>query len=286
MKTGRPEIKGKKAVKTPMSEYRNPAQALERLRNIKLFALDMDGTIYLDSTPLAGAVEFCREIEKRRSLVYFTNNASKNPDDYVEKLTRIGFPASRKTIVTSGDVTIDFLKTFHPGEPVYLVGTPALEASFRDAGIVLADDAAIVVVSFDTTLTYAKLERACTLIRAGAKFYSTHPDVNCPTAAGFIPDSGAICAAIALSTGVEPQYFGKPNAETAEMLCRTSGFDRSEIAMVGDRLYTDIALGRKNGLLSILVMTGETTPEMLAAASGDEAPELVFGRVADILDYI
>ncbi len=265
---------------------KNTAQMLEKLKKIKLFVLDMDGTIYLDSTPLPGAIDFCNEITGRCKMAYFTNNASKNPMDYVEKLTRIGFPASRDTIITSGDVTIDYLNTFHKGVPVYLVGTPALEESFAKGGIPLSENADIVVVSFDLTLTYEKLEHACTLIRRGAKFYSTHPDINCPTADGFIPDSGAICAAITLSTGVEPRYFGKPNAETADMLCRFSGLDKSEIAMVGDRLYTDIALGKKNGLLSILVMSGETTPDMLRNATGDCVPDLVFDGIYDILKEV
>ena len=263
----------------------NSPEMLERLKKIKLFVLDMDGTIYLDSTPLEGAIDFCKKLEERGKLVYFTNNASKNPEDYVKKLTAIGFPAARKNIVTSGDVTADYLNTFHKGEPVYLVGTPALEESFKKAGIALSDDAKIVVVSFDLTLTYAKLEHACTLIRSGALFYSTHPDINCPTATGFIPDSGAICEAVALSTGVRPRYFGKPNAETADMLCRMSGLEKSEIAMVGDRLYTDIALGKKNGLLSILVMTGETTPEMLKTAPPDQTPDLIFDGIKYIPIY-
>ena len=94
---------------------------LERLKKIKLFVLDMDGTIYLDSTPLAGAIDFCNKLYAANKLAYFTNNASKNPEDYVKKLTNIGFPATRKNIVTSGDVTADYLNTFHKGEPVYLV---------------------------------------------------------------------------------------------------------------------------------------------------------------------
>lgn len=269
-----------------MTKMKNSIRNIERLKKIKMFVLDMDGTIYLDAVPLPGAVDFCEKIEKTHKLLYFTNNASRNPMDYVERLSGIGFPASRKNIVTSGDVTIDFLNTYHPGEPVYLVGTPALEKSFAEGGIKLSDTADIVVVSFDLTLTYEKLEHACTLIRNGAKFYSTHPDVNCPTKDGFIPDSGAICEAIKLSTGVEPRYFGKPNAETAEMLCRVSGLEKDEIAMVGDRLYTDIALGKKNGLLSVLVMSGETTEKMLEEAEGDNVPDLVFDGIHDILDEI
>ena len=261
---------------------KNPDAMLEKLKNIKLFALDMDGTIYLDTTPLDGAIDFCNKLYERDMLCYFTNNSSKNPMDYVEKLNRIGFPAERRHIITSGDVTIAYLNKYHKGESVYLLGTKALEDSFIQGGITLSDKADIVVVGFDMTLTYEKLEKACTLIRNGAKFYSTHPDINCPTKDGFIPDSGAICAAIELSTGVKPRFFGKPNAETVEMLELKSGLSRDNICMVGDRLYTDIALGKKNGMLSILVMTGETTKEMLDKAQGDNVPDLVFDRISDI----
>lgn len=263
----------------------NSKENLEKLKKIKLFTLDMDGTIYLDATPIDGAIDFCKKLYELDRLCYFTNNSSKNPMDYVEKLNKIGFPAERKNIMTSGDVTIAFLNKYHKGEPVYLLGTPALEKSFGQGGITLSEEAKIVVVGFDTTLTYEKLERACTLIRNGALFYSTHPDINCPTATGFIPDSGAICRLISESTGKEPRFFGKPYAETVEMLELASGLSRDEICMVGDRLYTDIALGRKNGMMSILVMSGETTSEMLEAAEGDNVPDLVFDKISDIPVY-
>lgn len=264
-------------------QHKNTKENLHRLKDTELFVLDMDGTIYLGKKPIVGAIEFCRQIiDTGRKLMYFTNNASKNPDDYVEKLKFLGFPCDRKMIVTSGDVTAAYLNKYYKGKPVYLVGTPALEKSFKEAGITLSDNAGIVVVSFDTTLTYSKLERACTLIRNGALFFSTHPDINCPTEDGFIPDSGAICGAVELSTGIRPRYFGKPYAETVEMIENLSGTDRKHAAIVGDRLYTDIALGRKNGMLSLLVMSGETTYEMVDAALPEERPDLIFESVAEI----
>jgi HAD superfamily hydrolase (TIGR01450 family) len=179
-------------------------------------------------------------------------------------------------------VTIAYLNKYHKGENVFLLGTKALEDSFIQGGINLSDDAKIVVVGFDMTLTYEKLEKACTLIRNGAKFYSTHPDINCPTKDGFIPDSGAICAAIELSTGVKPRYFGKPNAETVEMLEEKSGLSRDNICMVGDRLYTDIALGKKHGVTSVLVLSGETQPEDVDAASIPEKPDFVFPSLDEV----
>lgn len=259
----------------------------EAISDIELFVLDMDGTIYLGDNVIYGAREFCKRIiDSGRKMIYFTNNASKAPEDYVNKLNRLGFPCERKNVVTSGDVTAAYLNKYHKGESVYLVGTENLEKSFRNAGIPLSDDAGIVVVSFDLTLTYEKLERACTLIRNGAVFYSTHPDINCPTPDGFIPDSGAICGAVTLSTGVEPKYFGKPYAETAQMIELISGIERSRTAMVGDRLYTDIALGKKNGLCAVLVMSGETTQEMLDRANPEEQPDLKFDSVAQITPYL
>ena len=189
------------------------------LKKIKLFVLDMDGTIYLGDKILPNAVEFVKTArETGRRVVFFTNNASKNPQNYVDKLNRMGFGAVRSDVVTAGDVTIEYLKRNRPNEPVYLVGTPALEQSFIDAGIELSEKANIVVSSFDTTLTYEKLVIACDLIRNGASFYCTHPDYNCPTENGFIPDSGAIAALITASTGVLPKYFGKPHKETADMI--------------------------------------------------------------------
>ncbi len=266
-----------------MKEYTNTPENLKRLSETKLFVLDMDGTIYLGKNPIDGAIDFCERIIKSgRKLMYFTNNASRNPNDYVKKLNALGFPCERDMIVTSGDVTIAYLKKYYQGKPVYLVGTPALEESFAQAGIVLSEESDIVVVSFDLTLTYEKLEKACTLIRNGAKFFSTHPDINCPTEDGYIPDSGAICGAVTLSTGVEPRYFGKPYAETVEMIETLSGIDRSHVVMVGDRLYTDIALGKKNGMLSLLVMSGETTDEMVEKANDSEKPDLVFESVAKV----
>lgn len=266
-----------------MQNHTNSQKDILRLKNTELFVLDMDGTIYLGNKPIDGAIQFCENILKSgKRLMYFTNNASRNPDDYVKRLNSLGFPCDRSMIVTSGDVTIAYLKKYFPGKSVYLVGTPALEKSFRDSEIEVSQNSEIVVVSFDTTLTYEKLEKACTLIRSGAKFFSTHPDINCPTENGYIPDSGAICAAVTLSTGVSPRYFGKPYAETVEMIESISGIDRNHAVMVGDRLYTDIALGKKNGMLSLLVMSGETTDEMVACANEDERPDLIFESVAEI----
>ncbi len=256
------------------------------LKDKKLFVMDMDGTIYLGEKVIKGAPEFIQRVRDNGARVmYFTNNASKNPDIYIDKLTRLGFSATRDEIVTSADVTIGFLKKYRSGKSVYVVGTPALHETFLKAGITPVKEgekADIVIVSFDTTLTYAKLENACTLIRNGAEFLSTHEDINCPTEDGFIPDSGAICALVTLSTGVKPRYFGKPNAETAEYIEDYSGISRADSVIIGDRLYTDIATGKLHGITAAFVLSGEGTMEDVEKLDDKMKPDIIFNSVDDI----
>ena len=205
--------------------------------------------------------------------------------EYVERLSRMGIPVTREDILTAGDVTIHYLQTHCAGQSVYLLGVPALRQSFAEAGISLTEEQPdLVVVGFDKTLTYERLEKACIYLRRGAHFLATHPDINCPTEAEPIPDCGAICQAITASTGFAPRSLGKPAAETVELVEAVSGLPREAIAFVGDRLYTDVACGTQNGACGILVMTGETTPEMLAESSF--FPDAVFpslGAMAPLL---
>lgn len=252
----------------------------------KLFILDMDGTIYLDDTPIPGAKEFVKTArEKGKRIIYFTNNASKSIEMYYEKLNRLGFEVSDGDVISSADVTIDFLNKNHAGQSVYLVGTPALEESFVKGGINLSDGtkADIVVVSFDTTVTYEKLKNACMLIDKGAIFYSTHPDFVCPVKDGYIPDSGAICALVTAATGKKPRYFGKPHYETASYLINHAKVDFNSAAVVGDRLYTDIALGKANGITSILVLSGESTKSDI---NNQNAPDFVVESIGNLINDI
>ena len=251
-------------------------QRAELLNSTDLFVLDMDGTFYLGEQILPGALEFLDAVRARdKRFLFFTNNSSKNPEDYIKKLAGMNCRITREQIMTSGDVTIRYLNTHHKGKTVYLMGTPALEASFREGGIPLTQEKPdIVVVGFDTTLTYEKLERACTYIREGALFLATHLDINCPVQGGFIPDCGAFCAAIRLSTGKEPKFLGKPFSETVEMVLGRTGAEREHTAFVGDRLYTDVATGVKNGAMGFLVLTGETKLEDVAAS--DVKPDAIF----------
>ena len=260
-------------------EFINPDISV--LQSKKLFIFDMDGTIYLGAKVFPFAIRFIKDLRAHgKQVLFFTNNASHSPAFYMDKLTRLGFEPSRKEIMTSGDVTIEFLKRHRVGKSVYLVGTPDLENTFREAGIPLlhGDEARadIVITSFDTTLTYEKLDNACRLIRGGAEYLSTHPDFNCPTETGFIPDSGAIAAFVTASTGKVPVYFGKPYSETVDMICEATGYDRSGMCIFGDRLYTDIAIGRRHGVTAILVLTGETTMTDVESAAPADRPDFIF----------
>lgn len=252
----------------------------------KLFVLDMDGTFYLGNKILDGSLQFLQKVERaKKEFLFFTNNSSKSASDYVEKLKQMNCLIEDDQILTSGDVTSLYLRETYPNASVYVVGTKALQHSFLKSNINVVDtNADIVVVGFDTTLTYEKLEKACQMIREGAIFLATHLDINCPTEDSFIPDCGAICAAITLSTGVKPKYLGKPFKETLDLILKVSGYEKDEIAMVGDRLYTDVATGVNHNTTGILVLSGETC--MADVENSTIQPTAVFESLKEISLYL
>ena len=254
----------------------------------KLYIFDMDGTIYLGNRVFDFAVRFINNLRASgRKVLFFTNNASHTSEFYLGKLSRLGFSPAKDEIMTSGDVTVEFLKRHRAGKSVYLVGTDELVSEFEKKGIPLvghdAKEADIVVTSFDTSLTYQKLDTACRLVRNGAEYLSTHPDYNCPTEDGFIPDSGAIAAFVTASTGKTPKYLGKPYEETAEAICKLKGVKPEECVSIGDRLYTDIAMAKNAGMLSVLVLSGETKAEDVTE---DNKPNFVLNGVKDLLGIL
>lgn len=261
----------------------------EALQSTRLFALDMDGTVYLGDHWIDGAVDFLSRIrESGREYIFMTNNSSRSPMDYVEKLRRMGLETERERILSSSDAAIWYLQENLPGRKVFLLGNEKLTREFAAAGIPLEDtrpDA--VVIGFDTSLTYERLCLVCRHVREGLPYIATHPDFNCPTEDGMIPDIGAIIAFIEASTGRRPDVIlGKPYRAITDLLMeRAAGLfgeeiRPSEVAMVGDRLYTDIAAGNRAGFTSILVLSGETGPEVLSAS--EFIPDLVYDSVADI----
>ncbi|MCI8442721.1 MAG: HAD-IIA family hydrolase [Provencibacterium sp.] len=241
----------------------------EKLKKIKCFVLDMDGTIYLGDRLFDFTPEFLKTVEQcQKTYCFFTNNSSKNEQAYLQKLARMGIHIPRERMLISNGVIIDWLLKNRPGESAYLVGTPLLEEAFRQGGIPLGgEEADYVVLGFDTTLAYQKLVIACNMVRAGKTIYGVNPDFNCPVENGFIPDCGSMAALIKASTGVQCEFFGKPSRETLRYLIKHTGCREEELAVVGDRLYTDIAVADKTAVTSILVLSGETKLQDLAGSS-------------------
>ena len=241
---------------------------MSSLADIRLFLLDMDGTVYLGSRLLPGSLDFLRYLgETGRDHLFLTNNSSRNAQYYAQKLTKLGWAAEPGEILTSGEATALYLGGLKPSARVFLLGTPDLETEFAAHGFVLTDENPdYVVLGFDMTLTYDKLVRACDLVRGGVPFIATHPDLNCPTETGYIPDCGAMTALITASTGVTPKVIGKPNREIIDAMFRKKPVRRDQVAMVGDRLYTDIVMGHNAGVTSVLVLSGEAKESDIPAA--------------------
>ncbi|MBN1993823.1 MAG: HAD-IIA family hydrolase [Anaerolineae bacterium] len=242
----------------------------------------MDGTFYLGDTLLPGALEFIDTCRARGlDYLFLTNNSSKHRGQYAEKLRRLGLEIGEEKIFTSGEATAIYLNKIKPGANIYLVGTPALADEFRSRGFNLVEDEPdYAVLGFDTTLTYAKLWRLCDLARAGKPYLATHPDFNCPLENGFMPDIGAMIAFVEASTGRRPDVVvGKPNRPIIEAVVEKTGVPIQQICMVGDRLYTDIALGA-TGITTVLVLSGEATLEDLPTAP--HQPDFVMQDLAEL----
>lgn len=233
--------------------------------DVKCYIVDMDGTFYLGDRLLPGALAFADAVKRKgKRFFFFTNNSSHDEEECLARLNKLGYPAEKGSVIISSHVTADFLNRNREGKSVYLVGNRNLTKDFVEAGIELTDGKPdIVVIGFDTELTYEKLDKAANYIAGGAEYIVTHPDVNCPLADGFMPDVGAFMALIEASTGRKPDLImGKPYAFTVDYVTNLIGCKKEEIAFVGDRLETDIAIGSKNGLRSVLVFTGVTTEQM------------------------
>ena len=263
---------------------------MSNLKEKKFYIFDMDGTIYLGESALPNAVNFISRLNKDKKIIFFTNNASKDTAYYLTKIKKLGFPENIQ-VLSSADVLIKFLKNHRQDKKIYLLGTSYLENMFMQENIDLVnnkeDKPDIVVTSFDTSLTYDKLERVCRYIRNGAEWLTTHPDINCPVEnGGYIPDCGAINALISVSTGEPlPKAFGKPYCEVIDMIEEIYGEKRENMAVFGDRLYTDIALGKKNGVTAVLLLTGEGTLTDVQELPEDLKPDFIFKDLHECAGY-
>lgn len=231
--------------------------------NTKYFIIDMDGTFYLDGNIIEGSKEFIEKVrESGRDFYFFTNNSSNNVEVCRAKLEKMGFPVDENRVIISSHVAADYLNRNYAGKKVFLLGNERLTGDFKKAGInLVSEDPDIVVLGFDTTLTYQKMWDAVRYIDKGAIYLATHPDLNCPTADGYMPDTGSMIELFAASTGKRPFVLGKPMTATVDYITEMLGCKREELAFVGDRLATDIAIGANHGIPCALVYSGVTTPE-------------------------
>ena len=254
--------------------------------SVRGFIIDLDGTMYIGDRLIAGAPALLAVlVATGRPFVFVTNNSSASAARYGSKLRALGLDVADTQVFTSGEATAMFVRR-RGWTSAYVLGTPSLEQEFERAGIALsAASPACVVLGFDRTLTYAKLQRATRLIRQGVPFVATHPDLVCPTEDGYEPDCGSMIALLEAATGVKPTVIGKPEPLLVEMALARLELQARDVAVVGDRLYTDMAMARRAGTKAILVLSGETTRASLGGAA--DPPDFVFddvGLLARALD--
>lgn len=242
---------------------------------VRHVALDMDGTIYKGKT-LFPFTPWCLATLKEMGIGYtfLTNNSSKSVPDYVKHLEKMGIVASPDEIFTSADSTIVYLREQFPQvKRIFVLGTDSLVRHFESAGYqVLPDDERpeLVIVGFHTSLPYEKLCKAGYWIANGVQYVATHPDRICPTdLPTLLVDCAAVVACLDSATGVAPvAVLGKPDHRMLTGIMAKYGLKPCELAMVGDRIYTDVAMAHRSGAVGVLVLTGEST-----AADAEIAPE-------------
>ncbi len=263
-------------------------QLMEACSKIKHVALDMDGTLYLGSKLFGFTKNFLRSLDENGiGYSFLTNNPTRSVTDYLKKLEELGIEADRERMYTSAVATIEYIKAAMPGvKRIYAVGTPSMLKEFEEAGFELTgpepdDMPQALVVAFDTTLVYEKLCHASWLASQGLPYIATNPDRVCPTdRPTVLVDCGSLCECIYHAAGRRPDIvIGKPNPDMLTGIRRRYGLEADEIAMCGDRIYTDVATANNAGALGVLVLSGETTLE--TALGSDPLPPITVPSVAE-----
>lgn len=265
----------------------NKQEIQKQMEAIRVFILDMDGTIYLGKELFPYTHDFLKAVkDSGRDYYFFTNNSSRDVTAYIDKLHGMGIDIERRQMMVSTHVILRWLKEHHDKKRVYVVGTPALRNEFEVHGWTLDDEQPdIVILGFDTTLTYDKLSKACTFIREGALYYGINQDLNCPMEQDtFIPDCGSMAKLIEASTGRYPEFFGKPSRKTLEYIIKETGYAPEQIAIIGDRLYTDIKVADGSDVTSILVLSGETKKEDIGVS--DVKPDIVITHIGELASLL
>ncbi|MCI1779970.1 MAG: HAD-IIA family hydrolase [Bacteroidales bacterium] len=259
----------------------SPCMAL-RLQKIKHVALDLDGTIYNGNTLFPYTVGFLKDMKEMGiGYTFLTNNPTKSREDYLKSFEKLGFKATMDEIITSSQATILYLKRHRPEiKKLFILGTPSMTGEFARAGFTITSESEedvpdAVLVSFDKTLSYTRLCRAAWWISMKLPYIATNPDKVCPTDMNTIlVDCGSICSALEYATGRKPDLvIGKPEPGMLNIITEKHGLKNDEVAMIGDRVYTDIAMAVRAHALGVLVLSGETSYE--TGLNADPAPDII-----------
>ena len=257
------------------------------LKSMKLFLFDMDGTLYLGNQLYPFTIELLETIKATGGkYLFMTNNSSKSVNDYVKKLEKLGIPATRDEFMTSSQATAFYLHKHHEGQKLYVCGTESLKEELRMEGFTVTtdlDQVECIVMGFDTELTFQKLHDVSYLLltRPELPYIATNPDLVCPTEFGSVPDCGSVCIGIKNATGKEPIVIGKPSPLMPQLAMEKLGIAKFLNDTATTEIYTDVKSGLNAGITGILVLSGETTPEILAVS--EDKPHLVLQDAGEIL---
>jgi len=246
---------------------------------------DLDGTVYRGEALVPGADETIAVLRADgRRVAFLSNKPLERRDDYARKLTRLGVPAAPDDVVNSSLVLARHLAALDAGAPIFVIGEPPLLAELRAHGFEVRADHRVrwVVIAFDRTFDYAKLNTALQAVRQGARLIATNPDRTCPTEDGEIPDCAGMTAAVEAVTGARVEIVvGKPSPIILDVALARLGVPAAEAVVVGDRIETDIVMGKQRGLATVLVLTGVTRADDPRVAG--IAPDLVLPSIRDLI---
>lgn len=263
---------------------------MNKIKDIKLFLFDMDGTLYLGDRLYDFTIELLDTIKKTGGrYMFMTNNSSRSVADYIKKLDRLGIKSYYEDFITSSQATGYYLNKHYKGKTLYVCGTESLKEELRRGGFEITEDldkVDLIVMGFDTELTFKKLHDVSYLLltRKDIPYIATNPDYVCPTEFGSVPDCGSVCDMLYNVSGRRPIFIGKPSKLMPELAMEKAGYTREQTAVIGDRIYTDIKSGLNAGVATILVMSGETTYEILEAS--DDKPDYVMGSAKELLEIL
>lgn len=256
----------------------------------KLFLFDMDGTLYLGNRLYDFTLELLETLKKTgRRYLFMTNNSSKSTQAYIEKLGAMGIVADREEFMTSAQATAYYLHKHHQGKKLYVCGTESLKEELRREGFTVTTDVEetqCIVMGFDTELTFQKLHDISFMLltRPELPYIATNPDYVCPTEFGSVPDCGSVCDMIYNATKKRPVVIGKPAALMPQLAMEKLGVSKEETCVIGDRIYTDVKSGLNAGITAVLVLSGETTAQILAEST--EKPHVVLQNAGQILEAL